>query len=75
MKVEFNAKTEQIKSGTLVKYTSESADSIFVSYAIYLTDVDNEEPILYDLHDDCYYRAIDMYDIEVVNGDIKLVVE
>ena len=75
MKVEFNTKTEKIKSGALVKYTSESADSTFVSYAIYLTDVDNEEPILYDLHDDCYYGDVDMYDIEPVIGDVKLVVE
>lgn len=75
MKVEFNTKTEKIKSGTLVKYTGKSADSTFISYAIYLTDMDEEEPILYDLYDDCYYRDADMYDIEVVNGNIKLVIE
>lgn len=75
MKVEFNTKTEKIKSGTLVKYKSESGDSTFVSYAIYLTDMDEEEPILYDLHDDCYYTDVDMYDIEPVIGNVKLVVE
>lgn len=82
MKVEFNTKTEKIKSGTLVKYKSEivkykseSGDSTFVSYAIYLTDMDEEEPILYDLHDDCYYTDVDMYDIEPVICNVKLVVE
>lgn len=75
MKVEFNTKTEKIKSGELVRYKSKNTDPPFVSYAIYLTDMDEEEPILYDLHDDCYYRDTDLYDIEVVNGDVKLVVE
>ena len=75
MKVEFNTKTEKIKSGTLVKYKSKISDSIFTSYAIYLTDMDEEEPILYDLHDDCYYKDVGMYDIEPVIGDVKLVVE
>ena len=75
MKVEFNTKIKNIKSGTLVKYKSKTSDSTFTSYAIYLTDMDEEEPILYDLHDDCYYKDVDMYDIEPVIGDVKLVVE
>ena len=50
MKVEFNTKTENIKSGTLVKF--------------------NDKGLV-----PCYYGDIDMYDIEVVNGDVKLVVE
>ena len=75
MKVEFNTKTENIKSGTLLKYKSKTSDSTLISYAVYLTDMDEEEPILYDLHDDCYYGDVDMYDIEPVIGDVKLVVE
>ena len=75
MKVEFNTKTEKIKSGTLVKYKSKISDSIFTSYAIYLTDMDEENTILYDLEEDKYCKDVDMYDIEPVIGDVKLIVE
>ena len=73
MKVEFNTKTEKIKSGTLVKFN----DKGFSPYydGIYLTDIDGENPILYDLGEDQYYKDIELYDIEVVNGNVKLVVE
>lgn len=75
MKVEFNTKIKNIKSGTLVKYRGKSGNFTFVGYAIYLTDANEEEPILYDLYNDCYYRAVDLYDIELVTGNVKLVVE
>ena len=75
MKVEFNTKTENIKSGTLVKYKSKNSDSPLISYAVYFTDMDEEAPILYDLHDEYYYGYVDMYDIEPVIGDVNLVVE
>ena len=73
MKVEFNIKTEKIKSGTLVKFN----DKGFPPYydGIYLTDIDGKNPILYDLGEDQYYKDIELYDIEVVNGNVKLVVE
>ena len=48
MKVEFNTKTEKIKSGTLVKFNAKGLPP---------------------------YTDIELYDIEVVNGDVKLVVE
>lgn len=69
MKVEFNIKTEKIKSGTLVKLS----DTRY--YAIYLTDIDEKNPILYDLEEDKYYKNIESYDIEPVIGNVKLVVE
>ena len=73
MKVEFNTKTEKIKSGTLVKFN----DKGFSPYydGIYLTDINGENPILYELGEDKYYKDIELYDIEVVNGNVKLVVE
>ena len=73
MKVEFNTKTEKIKSGTLVKFN----DKGFPPYydGIYLTDINGENPILYELGEDKYYKDIELYNIEVVNGNVKLVVE
>ena len=73
MKVEFSTKTEKIKSGTLVKFN----DKGFPPYydGIYLTDIDGENPILYDLEENQYYKDVDSYDIEPVIGDVKLVVE
>ena len=73
MKVEFNTKTENIKSGTLVKFNDKGLVPCY--YGIYLTDIDEENPILYDLEEDKYYKDIELYDIEVVNGNVKLVVE
>lgn len=73
MKVEFNTKTENIKSGTLVKFNDKGVPLRY--YGIYLTDMDNENPILYDLEENQYYKDIDSYDIESVIGDAKLVVE
>ena len=73
MEVEFNTKTEKIKSGTLVKFNDKGLSLCY--YGIYLTDIDEENPILYDLEEAQYYKDIELYDIEVVNGDVKLVVE
>lgn len=73
MKVEFNTKTENIKSGTLVKFNDIGLPLLY--YGIYLTDIDGQNPILYDLEENCYYRDADSYDIELVVGDAKLVVE
>ena len=73
MKVEFNTKTVKIKSGTLVKFNNKGLVPCY--YGIYLTDIDEENPILYVLKEDKYCKYVDMYDIEVVNGNVKLVVE
>ena len=73
MKVEFNTKTEKIKSGTLVKFNDKGLSLCY--YGIYLTDIDGENPILYDLEENQYYKDVDSYDIELVIGDVKLVVE
>ena len=73
MKVEFNTKTENIKSGTLVKFNDKGFSPCY--YEIYLTDIDEKNPILYDLEEDHYYKDVDMYDIESVIGAAKLVVE
>ena len=73
MKVEFNTKTEKIKSGTLVRFNDKGLSPHY--YAIYLTDIDEKNPILYDLQEDQYYKDVDSYDIEPVIGDVKLVVE
>ena len=40
-----------------------------------LDDMDEENPILYDLEGNQYYKDVDMYDIEPVIGNVKLVVE
>ena len=73
MEVEFNTKTEKIKSGTLVKFNDKGLVPCY--YGIYLTDIDGENPILYDLEENRYYKDVDSYDIESVVGDVKLVVE
>ena len=73
MKVEFNTKIKNIKSGTLVKFNDKGLVPCY--YRIYLTDIDEENPILYDLEEDQYCKDVDMYDIEPVIGDVKLVVE
>ena len=73
MKVEFNIKTENIKSGTLVKFNDKGFQPCY--YGIYLTDIDEENPILYDLEEDQYYKDMELYDIEVGIGAVKVVVE
>lgn len=75
MEIEFNIKTEKekIKSGTLVKFNDKGLP--LICYGIYLTDIDEKNPILYDLEVDQYYKNVDLYDIEPIIGDVKLVVE
>lgn len=73
MKVEFHTETEKIKSGTLVKFNNKGFTPCY--YGIYLTDVDDNDPILYHLEEDQYYNDIELYDIEPVIGDVKLVIE
>ena len=73
MEVEFNTKTEKIKSGTLVKFNDKGLVPCY--YGIYLTDIDEENPILYDLEENQYYKDVDSFEIESVVGDVKLVVE
>ena len=73
MKVEFNTKIKNIKSGTLVKFNDKGLVPCY--YGIYLTDIEGENPILYDLEENQYYKDVDSYDIEPVIGDVKLVVE
>ena len=73
MKVEYSTKTETTKSGTLAPFNDKGLVPCY--YGIYLTDIDEENPILYDLEEDQYYKDIELYDIEVVNGNVKLVVE
>ena len=73
MKVEFNKKTEKIKSGTLVKFNGKGLSLCY--YGIYLTDINGENPILYDLEEDRYYKDIKLFDIEPVTGSVKLIVE
>lgn len=73
MKLEFNTKTEKIKSGTLVSFNDKGLSPLY--YGIYLTDIDGENPILYDLEEDQYYKDVELYDIKPVIGDIKLVAE
>lgn len=75
MKVEFNKKTEKIKSGTLVKFNTKGFRFPSYCYGIYLTNMYGENPILYDLEEDKYYKDVNAYDIEPVIGDVKLVVE
>ena len=73
MKVEFNTKIKNIKSGTLVKFNDKGFPLRY--YGIYLTDIVGENLILYDLEENQYYKDVDSYDIESVIGDVKLVVE
>ena len=73
MKVEFNTKIKNIKSGTLVKYNDKGLVPCYCG--IYLTDMDKKNPILYDLEEDKYCKDVDSYDIEPVIGDVKLIVE
>ncbi len=73
MKVEFNTNTEKIQSGTLVRYNTKGFSLYY--YGIYLTDIDGENPILYDLEENQYYTDVNSYDIKPVIGNVKLVVE
>ena len=63
MKVEFVhsnelKKIEDVKSGTLVQYGSETE---VYGYGIVLKDMDNDSPIIYCIQDNCYYTDCAKY--------------
>ena len=65
---------DNIESGTLVKFSDKGC--YFSSYGILVKDVDDQNPILYDIESDKYYTDVEMYDITVVqNRKVKLVIE
>lgn len=79
MKVEFvNSnelkKVEDVESGTLVQYGDE--DKIY-GYGIVLKNLDDEDPIIYDLQDNCYYKDYEKYYIwhEFDMNNVKLMIE
>lgn len=79
MKVEFVndnelKKVKDVESGTLVQYGDE--DKIY-GYGIVLKDMDDENPIIYDLEDNCYYKDYEKYYIwhEFDMNNVKLVIE
>lgn len=79
MKVEFVhsnelKKIEDVKSGTLVQYGSETE---VYGYGIVLKDMDNDSPIIYCIQDNCYYTDCAKYYIwhEFDMNNVKLVIE
>ena len=79
MKVEFVhsnelKKIEDVKSGTLVQYGSETE---VYGYGIVLKDMDNDSPIIYCIQDNCYYADYEHYYIwhEFDMNNVKLVIE
>ena len=79
MKVEFVhgnelKKIEDVKSGTLVQY---GEDKGIYGYGIVLKDMDDDNPIIYDLEDNCYYKDYEKYYIwhEFDMNNVKLVIE
>ena len=79
MKVEFVhdnelKKIEDVKSGTLVQYGSETE---VYGYGIVLKDMDNGRPIIYCIQDNCYYTDYEHYYIwrEFDMDSVKLVIE
>ena len=79
MKVEFVndnelKKVEDVESGTLVRFGD---DTTTYGYGIVLKDIDDEDPIIYDLKDNCYYKDYEEYYIwrEFDMDNVKLVIE
>ena len=79
MKVEFVhdnelKKIEDVKSGTLVQYGSETE---VYGYGIVLKNMDNDSPIIYCIQDNCYYADYEHYYIwhEFDMNNVKLVIE
>ena len=79
MKVEFVngdelKKVEDVESGTLVQYGN---DTEIYGYGIVLKDTDNDNPIIYDLEDNCYYKDYEKYCVwrEFDMNNVKLVIE
>ena len=67
-------KVEDVESGTLVQYGDE--EKIY-GYGIVLKDMDDENPIIYDLEDNCYYKDYEEYYVwrEFDMNNVKLVIE
>ena len=67
-------KIEDVNSGTLVQYGDETD---IYGYGIVLKDLDNDNPIIYDLKDNCYYKDYEEYYIwrEFDMDNVKLVIE
>ena len=79
MKIEFInnnelKKVEDVESGTLVQYGD---DTEIYGYGIVLKDMDNDNPIIYDLEDDCYYADYENYYVwrEFDMNSVKFVIE
>ena len=67
-------KVEEVNSGTLVQYGDETE---ICGYGIVLKDLDYDNPIIYDLKDDCYYADYENYYVwrEFDMDNVKFVVE
>ena len=67
-------KIEDVNSGTLVQYGDETD---IYGYGIVLKDLDNDNPIIYDLKDNCYYKDYEEYYIwrEFDMNSVKFVIE
>lgn len=79
MKVEFVnnnelKKVEDVPSGTLVQYGSKVES---YGYGIVLKDMDDENPIIYNLEHNCYYTDYEEYYVwhEFDMNNVKLVIE
>ena len=76
MKVEFVnvKKVEEIESGTVVQYGS---DTEIYGYGIVLKDIDCDNPIIYDLENNCHYDDYKNYYIwrEFDMDNVKFVIE
>ena len=67
-------KVEDVESGTLVQY---GEDKEIYGYGIVLKYLYDEDPIIYDLKDNCYYKDYEKYYIlrEFDMNNVKLVIE
>ena len=67
-------KVKEIKSGTVVQYGN---DTEIYGYGIVLKDIDCDNPIIYNLEDNCYYTDYAKYYIwhEFDMNNVKLVIE
>lgn len=82
MKVEFvddenalkKSAIEDVPSGTLVQYGNKVES---YGYGIVLKDIDNDNPIIYDLQDNCYCDDYENYYVwrEFDMNSVKFVVE
>ena len=67
-------KVEEVNSGTLVQFGD---DTTIYGHGIVLKNMDNDNPIIYDLEDDCYYTDYENYYIwrEFDMDNVKFVIE